>query len=184
MNHDLEDVFGEDVFTSFLNQEAELQVADQIYKYTDTGLFIAEVDEIDGLNSYLDEKEISRNLLEPTLEATRIAYIDETNPCGGLTDVQNYQHFIADVDSEPCGGGSGGGGSSGGSGGGSTGGGSTQPSGTPNAQLAIIANGLDQCSGSQPWLGNLFGTTKVCIDRYESEKRVKVKYYNIDIFLA
>ncbi len=175
----------EDVFTSFLNQEAELQVADQIYKYTDTGLFIAEVDEIDGLNSYLDEKQISRNLLEPTPETTRIAYIDETNPCGGLTDVQNYQHFIADVDSEPCGGGGyGGGGSSGGSGGGSTGGGSTQPSGTPNAQLAIIANGLDQCSGSQPWLGNLFGTTKVCIDKYESKKRVKVKYYNIDIFLA
>lgn len=30
---DLEDVFGEDVFTSFLNQDAELQVEDKIYKY-------------------------------------------------------------------------------------------------------------------------------------------------------
>lgn len=178
---DLEDIFGEDVFTSFLNQDAEIQVDNQVFKYTDTGLFISNVNEIDGLNTYLDTKQISKNLLEPTPQATKLAYIDENNPCGGLVEIQNYQYFIADVDSEPCGGG-GGSGSGGGSGTGS--GGSTTNNGTPNAQLAIIANGLDQCSGSQPWLGNLFGTTKVCIDQYESKKRVKIKYYNIDIFLG
>ncbi|MDA9254218.1 hypothetical protein N9P37_02140, partial [Flavobacteriaceae bacterium] len=174
---DLEDIFGEDVFTSFLNQDAELQVDNQIYKYTDTGLFIADANEIDGLNTYLDTKQISKNLLEPTPEATKLAYIEENNPCGGLEQIQSYKYFIAKVVTAPCGGG--------GSIGVSPGpGGSTPNNGTPNAQLAIIANGLDQCSGSQPWLGNLFGTTKVCIDQYESKKRVKIKYYNIDIFLG
>ncbi|WP_456420884.1 hypothetical protein [Lutibacter sp.] len=176
---DLEDIFGEDVFTSFLNQDAELQVENKIYKYTDTGLFIADINEIDDLNSYLDTQQISKNLLEPTPEATKLAYIQEYNPCGGIQQVESYQYFIAEVD---CGGGFGGSTGSGGSGGSS--GGSNTSSSTPNSQLAVIANGLDQCSGIKPWLGNLFGTTKVCIDQYESKKRVKIKYYNIDIFLG
>ncbi|PQJ68720.1 hypothetical protein [Polaribacter butkevichii] len=178
---DLEDIFGEDVFTSFLNQDAELQVKDKVYKYTDTGLFIADAKEVKSLNTYLEKKQISKNLLEPTPEATKLAYIEENNPCGGLQQVQNFEYFIAEVDNAPC---SGGGSTGGGSSGGSSGSGSSSSSGTPNAQLAIISNGLDQCSGAKPWLGNLFGTTKVCIDQYESKKRVKIKYYNIDIFLG
>jgi len=176
---DLEDIFGEDVFTSFLNQDAEIQVKNDIYKYTDTGLFIADVHEINGLNSYLETKQISKNLLEPTPSATRLAYINEYNPCGGLQQVKNYQHFISKIDSGPCG--EKNSGSSSNSGSPSS---SYTSTGTPNEQLAIISSSLDQCSGSKPWLGNLFGTTKVCIDKYESKKRVKIKYYNIDIFLT
>lgn len=131
---DLEDIFGEDVFTSFLNQDAEIQVENKIYKYTDTGLFITDVNKIDNLNSYLDTKQISKNLLEPTPDATKLAYIQEYNPCGGVKQVESYQYFIAEVD---CSGGSGG---TGGSSGGSS---SNTPSSTPNAQLAVIANGLD-----------------------------------------
>lgn len=178
---DLEDVFGEEVFNSFLNQEAELQVANQIYKYTDTGLFITDVEKINDLNLYLDEQQISRDLLEPTQEITRIAYIEETNPCGGLTQVQDFQYFIAeDVYSESCGGD----GYSGGTGSGSTSGGSTQPSGTPNYELALISQSLEKCSGSTPFFGNLLGTVKVCHDNYEDKKRVKIKYYDIDLYLT
>ena len=168
----LEDIFGEDVFTSFLNQDAELQVAGTIYKYTDTGLFIAEVNELDNLNSYLESKQISKNLLIPTPQSIKLAYIQENNSCGGLQEIENFKYFIA----ASCGdGGSSGGGSSVGT---------STTSGMPNAQLAIISNDLEQCSGSKPFLGNLFGTTRVCIDKYESRRRVKIKYYNIDIFLG
>jgi len=80
---DLEDIFGEDVFTSFLNQDAEIQVGEKIYKYTDTGLFIAKENEIDGLNSYLNKKQISNNLLMETPESIKLTYIANYNPCGG-----------------------------------------------------------------------------------------------------
>ena len=38
---DLEDIVGDDVFAAFLNNEAEIVIADDIYKYTDVGLFIS-----------------------------------------------------------------------------------------------------------------------------------------------
>ena len=173
---DLEDIFGEDLFTSFLNQDAEIQVANQIYKYTDTGLFITEVNNINDLNTYLDSKQISKNLLVPTPNIIRTSYIDEYSPFGGLNYLEEgFQHFrsVEEMYEIPNGGG--------GTGGGNSGSGSN---GTPNAQLAVIANSLDQCSGSQPWFGNLFGTTKVCKDKYESDRRVKVKFYDIDLFLV
>ena len=179
----LEDVFGEAVFASLLNQEAELQVADSIYKYTDVGLFIANQEKIDHLNTYLDKKQISRNLLAPTPKAMRLAYLREINPHGGHTTIkQDYQHFIVNT----------GGSHSGESREGLAG--NYSPSGsskgyssenkTPNAQLAVISNTLEEDDGSPPWLGNLFGTTKVCIDKYKWNKRVKTKYYNIDLYLA
>jgi len=101
-------------------------------------------------------------------------------PIEGILPNQEYQYFIAKINCDDSGSDSGGGNGSDSGGSGS----SNTTSETPNAQLAVIANGLDQCSGIQPWLGNLFGTTKVCIDQYENKKRVKIKYYNIDLFLA
>lgn len=176
---DLEDIFGEDVFTSFLNQDAEIQISNEVYKYTDAGLFITDVKDVSSLNRYLEEENISKNLLKRTPEEVRLKYMKENNPYGGVASVKNFKYFLPerhDVDEilEP----------GGGSGGGGSGGGSNTSKGTPNAQLATIANGLEQCSGRKPLLGNLFGTTKVCIDRYEKRRRVKIKYYNIDVLIA
>ncbi|MGJ8745994.1 hypothetical protein [Polaribacter sp.] len=175
---DLEDVFGEEVFTSFLNQEAELQVGDKIYKYTDTGLFISEEKEITNLNNYLDTKQISRNFLEPTSEVVRNHYIQTYNRCGGFqpitADNGDFQHFINE--NEDCGG-SGGSGSGSGSG---SGNGSGSGGTNSYAQYQSLANNLGLCTGSSPWFGNLFGNVKVCKDEYESRRRVKIKYWNIN----
>ena len=178
---DLEDIFGEDIFTSFLNQEAELQVAEKIYKYTDTGLFISDENKISGLNAYLDEKQISRNLLNPTQQVVKDNYLRTFNPCGGYREVRyrsnsydhSYQHFV--VKNVDCGGS---GSDSDNSGGGSSNGSSS--SAKTYAQYQTIANNLDLCSGSTPWFGNLFGTVKVCKDKYERRRRVKIKYWNIN----
>lgn len=37
---DLEDIIGDEAFASFLNSDAEIQVGNEIYKYTDVGLFV------------------------------------------------------------------------------------------------------------------------------------------------
>jgi hypothetical protein len=168
---DLEDIFGEDVFASFLNQEAELQVADEIYKYTDTGLFIAKEEDIENLNSYLDEEQISKNLLEPTAEPIRESYIQEYNPTGGTVEVNDFEYFlpekeaISEINNNVV---------------------STINNSTSNNsdEIEEILKNIDICSGTKPFIANLFGKTKVCIDKYESKRRVKVKYYNVDLKLA
>jgi len=180
---DLEDVFGEEVFASFLNQEAELQVENKVYKYTDTGLFIVNVDKVDHLNDFLAFNQISTNFLDPTPEPIRIAFLNNHNPCGGLElihdEVDDIEHFIPTddfYDNIPCG-----------DWGGGTanppkGGVENQP--TPTNELALIASKLEFCEGSRPFFGNIFGKTVVCKDRYERKRRVKFKYYNVDLFLA
>ena len=139
--------------------------------YTDTGLFIAKTNQIDSLNNYLDSNQISTNLLIPTDTANKIRFIGDNNPCGGTTNVDDYEYFIAERD---CLGTSGGGG------------GSTPPESTmtPIDQIAEIANTMSACDVSEPWLGNIFGTVKVCKDKYEDKRRVKTKYYNLDLNLA
>lgn len=175
---DLEDVFGESLFSSFLNQDAEIQVSDKIYKYTDTGLFISDVDKIDELNEYLDQESISRNLLESTPENIKITYLNKNNPTGGLKTIGEFEHFIAEnnnissSEATPNNNYS-----------------TSNPyyypnNNTPYYQLAQISQTLEECSGSEPWFGNLFGEVKVCKDTYESRRRVKIKYYNIDVLLV
>ncbi len=181
---DLEDIFGEEVFTSFLNQEAELQIGNEVYKYTDTGLFVINVDEINELNNYLDDKSISKDLLTPTDEATRLAYID-SNPCGYAVDIYgDIDYFIPcdyyddddsdnndsdnnDSDNND-----------------SDNNDNNDPDPTPLEELGVIANTLEECDGDNTaWLANIFGTVKVCKDKYESRRRVKTKFWDVDAWL-
>jgi hypothetical protein len=173
---DLEDIFGEEVFASFLNQEAEIQIGTDIYKYTDTGLFITNENKIIALNNYLDSKNISKNFLEPTDPSIKTSYKMQYNRCGGYASIEeDYQYYIApDYD---CGGDSG---SGSGSGSGDSDSGNTQN----YYEYQLIANNLDLCSGSEPGLANLFGTVKVCKDKYENRRRVKVKYWNVNFGLG
>ncbi len=183
---DLEDIFGEEVFNSFLNQEAEILIGNKVYKYTDTGLFIVDLEDLNTLNNMLDQKGISKNLIEPTPYNLKMDYINETNPCGGLVPVTtfvdeeplDYDFFIAQAQDCYVDGGSG---SSGGSGSGS---GTGTNSSAPGDELALISQGLDSCNPNNPFFGNLFGTVKTCKDTYQDDKRVKVKYYDLDLYLA
>ncbi|NCP21468.1 MAG: hypothetical protein GW847_05665, partial [Zetaproteobacteria bacterium] len=49
---DLEDIIGDDAFASFLNGDGEVQVANNIYKYTDVGLFITPTNSYPELITY------------------------------------------------------------------------------------------------------------------------------------
>lgn len=66
---DLEEIVGDDVYSAMLNDGAEIQVAQDIYKYTDVGLFIVKQQEYSDLQNYLEVKNISDNMLLPTDES-------------------------------------------------------------------------------------------------------------------
>ncbi len=53
---DLEEIIGDEAFSAFLNEQAEIQVGNTIYKYTDVGLFYATVDNFSVLDQYLEVK--------------------------------------------------------------------------------------------------------------------------------
>lgn len=173
---DLEDVFGEAVFTSLLNQNAEIQIADEIYKYTDVGLFIVDDDKIDDLNTELAKSNISQSILEPTNNNVREQFISNNNPCGGFNQFKGYKYYIKEND---CNGTS------------TNGGGKNNTTPITNStmkkadDLTKIANSLIECEGRTNIIGNLFGDNKICIDEYESGKRrVRVVYYDIHYILG
>lgn len=177
---DLEDVLGEASFSALLNSQAEIQIGTKILKYTDTGLFMIEAPNYSVLYPYLNEKGISSDLLVPTNPIVVTDFISSLNPCGGIVQlpaVLTLEHFVApNVDCDPV---SGGGNYTGG---GSSGGGSGSNASTDDHYLA--SRSLSECTGTKPLIGNIFGTTMVCIDRYNARRRVKTKYYDIDVFLA
>lgn len=186
---DLEDVFGEELFTSFLNQEAEIQVDNNIYKYTDVGLFIVKASDINNLKTYLKEQSISENWLNPTEESTRLNYINQNgDPCGEFQHLDlslmddtglNADYYVSEnSNSTPCT-----------TVGGNQGSNNSNQNNednikTPSDELADIAENLNPCVGYKPFLGNLFGTTWVCKDKYKSKRRVKIKFYDVDLKLA
>lgn len=176
---EMEEIVGDEAYSAMLNGEAEIQVANDIYKYTDVGLFITPVDRYQDLTLYLDENEISNNLLIQTSEPVVINYLS-TQPSGELVSVaENVQYFnsiemIAPIDDY------GDGGYSGGTSGGSSSGTSTyvEPS------IFQIVENLKVGETRTPFLGNIFGSTWVVDDKYEDRRRVKVKFYSQDLFLV
>lgn len=187
---DIEEIMGEDVFESFLNENAEILVEGKIYKYTDKGLLIADVDFIQQMYDFMEANDVKS--LSDIGEIDTSGEYPLFNTDGGLKSVtdkvdsyladKTYQSislsddaYLADA-SLPFQTGTGG--SSGSSGTTTT---STQ---TSIQDLINEANNLAKCNPSRPWLGNLFGTTKVCIKRFGAAQRVKLKYYSVDFYLA
>jgi hypothetical protein len=167
---DLEDIIGDEAFASFLNSNGEIQIGTKIYKYTDLGLFISS--DYEKLITYLDIKNISKNLLVQTDENSGNNFLSSTSH--GLNQIENnldyYRVQYIKEDHIDDGEGGGGGGGSGGSSGATT-------------YEAYIAN-LQPCSPTSGFFGSLFGTNKVCIDRFESRQRVKTKAFNYDYLIA
>lgn len=179
---DLEEVVGDDVYAAMLNGNAEIQVADNVYKYTDVGLFVTPVENYNNLEKYLEVREISQNLLEPTELSVKEEFVSnkttgELTTLAGTDNKINY--FIAPIDTFD----DGSGGSGGTGGGGYYGGGSTY---TPPVEpsIATIVQGLKIGEVRKPWLGNIFGTTWETDDKYESNRRVKVKFYSQNLYLV
>lgn len=179
---DMEEIVGDEAYSAMLNGEAEIQVDNDIYKYTDVGLFITPVDRYQDLSLYLQENEISNNLLIETSDPVRINYIS-SQPSGVLIPVsENIEYYnsvemVAPIDD-------GSGGYVGGTSGGATGSSSTGNNTIADPSIFQIVENLKVGEIKEPWLGNRFGTTWVTYDRYEDRRRVKVKFYSQDLFLV
>lgn len=176
---DMEEIVGDEAYTAMLNGDAEIQVANDIYKYTDVGLFITPADNYSDLINYLDENQISNNLLVETSEPVRVNYIN-SQPSGELVSVsENIEYYnsvemIAPIDDV----------GSGGYVGSSSGGTSTVNTANIDPSIFQIVENLKIGEIRTPALGNLFGTTWVVDDKYEDRRRVKVKFYSQDLFLV
>jgi len=57
---DLEDIVGDDTFATFLNNEAEIIVGNEIYKYTDAGLFISKTDKFSSIKDFIAVKKYQK----------------------------------------------------------------------------------------------------------------------------
>lgn len=169
---DLEEIIGDDAYGAFLNNDAEIQVGEDIYKYTDVGLFIIEEDKYAQLDPFLASKNISNDLLVPTEETAKINFIQQ-QPCNQLSLVASTD--IEYFNSYDCGGYTGGG-----SGGGST----YTPPANNYDQMYNFINNLQNCSPTNGLFDGIFGDSDICIDKYESRYRVKTKAYNYNYYLV
>lgn len=187
---DLEDIIGDDAFAAFLNSDAEIQVADKIYKYTDVGLFIVKDDKYSELTDYLSVKKISNNLLIPTDENVREQYVRENfyHNDGNMTKVvdSNIEYFIIgpinidigigepflpfppDKIDNPI----------------------PNPVPKPNP-IAItkdpindFVSSLSYCTPRRGFFGGIFGQNNVCINKYEKRRRIKLKAFNYNYLLV
>lgn len=177
---DLEEIVGDDVFAAFLNNEAEILIDDDVYKYTDVGLFISKEDKFNILQEVLEDRNISNDITIPTSETSKQAVLTEF-PNDGLTDINGDVSYFKVIYNNPDDGLGGGG--SGGSGGGSYN--STPGSVTASdPSYSTFINNLGNCTPHSGLFGNLFGDNNVCIDKYESRRRVKTKAFNYNYFVV
>lgn len=176
---DLEEIIGDEVYASMLNENAEIQVGDNVYKYTDVGLFVTPVENHSNLEDYLEKRRISLSLLEPTVLQIKESYVLDKKPSEllSLADTNSkINYFISRFEAMPFDG------SNGGPNGGYSGGSTYSPPAEPS--IADVLQGIRIGEVRKPWLGNLFGTTWTTHDKYERRRRVKVKFYSQNLYLV
>lgn len=172
---DLEDIIGDDAYASFLNSSAEVQVGDSIYKYTDVGLFIARDVEYSRLDTYLETRAISKDMLVPTPIDVQQQIIKEI-PNGGITYLSDgITYFKAPIELEIQYSNSDKGIKS------FARENSTQ---TIDDEINAYVARLSPCDGKRGLFGNLFGANKNCTDTYESRRRVKTKAFAYNFALV
>ncbi|WP_394758602.1 hypothetical protein [Flavobacterium sp.] len=179
---DIEDIIGDDAFAAFLNSDAEIQVADEIYKYTDVGLFFTKEIKLDIMEEYLISKNISLDLRVETTLPVKQAILAEfpSDYIDGVTVInEDISYFKIPPPDDcyisegiPCGGGSGGARS-----------GVYNNTNSDPSYLSFLSY-LGNCSPDSGLFGNLFGDNNVCIDKYEDRRRVKTKAFNYNYLLV
>lgn len=183
---DLEEIIGDDAYAAFLNSDAEIQVADKIYKYTDVGLFIVQDEKYSDLKEYLNVHKISDNLLRPTDENIKNQYItshkpnnssqpmavskgigyfiDTTMPVGNpYTDLEADPYSPPNPNNLPI---------------------NNPPINIPENHIEKYVNSLPYCSPSRGLFRGLFGQNNVCINKYEKRRRIKLKAFNYNYYLV
>lgn len=197
---EIEDLISSEVFAAFLNDMGEIHVGDSIYKYTDVGIFSTKADKYIAVDQFLEQLEISKNLLIPTDEFIKQQFLDNNQVNGKVNLNEDISYFrilsIEATDPNPSNsdtewyasniygsGGSTGSGSSGGSGG-STGGSSGSGNQDPLSGFTSFSNGLTECNQvSSIYFGSIFGPTKKCENKYSNRRRVRTKVWSHNYFL-
>lgn len=177
---EIEDVIGDEVFAALLNQNAEIQIQDIIYKYTDVGLFYGNENKIVDIYDYLNLKNISDDLKIRSEESAYTNMKNEYPQSGSILINEDITYFK--LIAPDTAGSEGGGGSYPSQGGGNP---SANSSSDPS-YIAYFSNlqNCDQIGGVWNWFSNIFGDNNVCIDHYENRRRVKTKAYNYNYFFV
>jgi hypothetical protein len=176
---DVEEIIGDDTYAALLNTNAEIQVAEDIYKYTDVGLFIVKENAINQLENYLTTKNISQDLVFETPETVKetinlefpqegltninsdILYFRTTSSEQELTSISN-ERFNSKYNTNTI----------------------SKSAAYEDPNYNTFLNSLGSCSPVKGLFGNLFGDNNVCIDKYESRRRVKTKAFNYNYLLV
>lgn len=175
---EIEDIIGDDVFAAFLNEKGEIQIEDIVYKYTDVGLFFAKEDKLDNLKQFLELRNISEDLKIKTPDQAKSAIINDY-PNSGSTNIDGDLTYFRLMYN----------GTDFGNTGSTTGSYNPAPNSPVSSDPSFYAyfNNLqycDQIGGFWSWVSNLFGDNNVCIDRYESRRRVKTKSFNYNYLIV
>ncbi|MGC6524951.1 MAG: hypothetical protein ACON30_01575 [Flavobacteriaceae bacterium] len=153
------------LFAAVVNHNDELVVGDSIYKFTkDYGVFFAHREDMDELISHIDSIK--------NAELTSRSYY-KMEPCmmrqqyGGVTQVNDkISRYVRRLEpGDDCNGGGGGGGT-------------PTPVLSQEEKLQRIINSLPTCGGSRPLLQNIFGTTYVCRNYFDSKHRIKTEFWD------
>lgn len=173
---DLEEIIGDDAFAAFLDSRAEIQIGNEIYKYTDVGLFVVPDSKYEKLKQYLEVKEISDDMLYRTDENVALQYRNsqqagELLPVSDSQDIMYFQSRLPMNDNTTVV-----------VQGGNTGNGGQTPS--ADEQMANYIKNLPNCEPAPSTFDFIFGDADKCIDRYEDRRRVKTKAYNYNYVLV
>lgn len=162
---------GDDTFALYLNIDGEIQIGEDIYKYTDVGLFIADETEYATLEDYLGSTGVSDDPFVETELRVRddlTLVLPENLPTPvGAGNVVYYRpaSYQSTTPTSPY---------------------TTTPGSAVSndpSYYSFLSN-LSSCDPHSGLFGNLFGDNDVCIDKYESKRRVKTKAFNYNYFLV
>lgn len=159
-----DDIIADPHFATLLSEKREIEVGNNVYRYTDVGLFYTDVSNYDALNKVANAVQ-----LEPC----------QLSSISGEVMLEDDVMVMLPNAITNCGG-------DGGSGGGcSNCGGSTSP---PSYSLTIeeIRNNLQTCEWDPNIWDDIFGPAQRCTDYFENDKRIKVKTWsqNYGIFAS
>ncbi|RTY80971.1 hypothetical protein EKL97_09495 [Flavobacterium sp. LS1P28] len=172
---EIEDIIGDDTFASLLNSDGEIQVGFEIYKYTDVGLFIADEEKYTVLEDYLNLNDISSDLMVETPQTAKERILD-AYPNGGVTYIDSDLVYfkMQPIESNE----------------GSVFGGVSSYTPTSSSIVSTdpsysgFLSNLSDCDPHSGIFGSLFGDNNVCIDAYETRRRVKTKAFNYNYLLV
>lgn len=169
----VDELIGDDLFAAYLNTDGEIQIGEEIYKYTDVGLFITDKAKYTALKEFLESKNISENPFIKTAQTVKENFVlslpeNLPTPIGNNNQIVYYRptnnpskNSKSTFKTSKS---------------------TALTSSDPNYNSFL--NSLNSCDPDHGLFANLFGDNNVCIDHYERKRRVKTKAFNYNYLLV